>query len=159
MAIAQMNWGRLLHPLSDPRMEEFAAALAHVYHLAETHDGFVWRVPDDAAASQLGSLGFDDKTSATVSVWDSVDALREIRQNPTAFDLVITDQTMPKQSGTELAAAIREIKPDLPVILYSGRSEQVSDETIRDSRIKAFLKKPIDIEKPPKWGNLSSNQA
>ena len=76
MAIAQMNWGRMLHSLSDPRMSEFSDALERVYKDAENHPGFRWRISDEAAAVQLEQLGFDDKVSATVSVWDSVDALR-----------------------------------------------------------------------------------
>ncbi len=77
MAIAQMNWGRMRFPLNDPRMVEFADALEDVFRLAECHKGFIWRIPDIAAEQQLGALGYDDCTSATVSVWDSVDALKD----------------------------------------------------------------------------------
>jgi hypothetical protein len=76
MAIAQMNWGRLRFPLSDKRMVEFDASLAQIYRLAEEHQGFIWRIPDAAAAKQLQALGHDKKTSATVSVWQTVEALR-----------------------------------------------------------------------------------
>lgn len=77
MAVAQMNWGRMRFPLTDPRMSEFAASLAEVYRLAETHPSFVWRIPDDEAVSQLEALGKDNRISSTVSVWETVDALRE----------------------------------------------------------------------------------
>lgn len=77
MAIAQMNWGRMRFPLTDRRMSEFAGSLAEVYRLAELHRGFIWRIPDDEAASQLSALNFDDRTSSTVSVWESVEALKE----------------------------------------------------------------------------------
>lgn len=77
---------------------------------------------------------------------DSAEALNEVRQRPRTFDLVITDQTMPKQTGIELAVAIREINPELPVILYSGYSEQVSEGELDESGVRAFLKKPLDIE-------------
>lgn len=76
MAIAQMNWGLLLFPLSDPRMAEFTAALEPIYRLAEEHPGFIWRIGDDQAAEELRSLDFDEKMSATISVWHSVDDLR-----------------------------------------------------------------------------------
>ena len=77
MAIAQMNWGRMRFPLSDPRMVEFADALEDVYRLAEVHHGFIWRIPDSDAEQQLSAMGHDDRTSATVSVWESVDALKD----------------------------------------------------------------------------------
>lgn len=77
MAIAQMNWGRLRFPLSDPRMVEFTDSLEDIYRLAEVHDGFIWRICDDVAEEQLSAMGYDDRVSATVSVWDSVEALKD----------------------------------------------------------------------------------
>lgn len=81
MAIAQMNWGQLRFPLSDRRMAEFERSLEPVYRLAEEHPGFIWRVPDEQAAEQLQALNFDEKISATVSVWKSVDALKDYTFN------------------------------------------------------------------------------
>ena len=77
MAIAQMNWGRMQHPIKHPSMFEFATSLEHVYHLAEIHRGFVWRIPDNDAERQIHELGFGDTISATVSVWTTVEALRD----------------------------------------------------------------------------------
>ncbi len=76
MAIAQMNWGRMRFPLNDPRMVEFAEALGDVYSIAEGHSGFIWRISDCDAEEQLSAMGYDERTSATVSVWDSVEALK-----------------------------------------------------------------------------------
>ncbi len=77
MAVAQMNWGRMRYPLTDARMSEFSEALDRVYRAAETHPGFIWRIPDQDAEQQLRDLGMDEKTSATVSVWTDADALRD----------------------------------------------------------------------------------
>jgi hypothetical protein len=77
MAIAQMNWGRLQFPLTDSRMAEFDASLEDLYLLAEAHPGFIWRIPDGIAADQLQVLNFDERISATVSVWDTVEALKD----------------------------------------------------------------------------------
>lgn len=76
MAIAQMNWGRMKFPLEDSRMAEFADALDRVYREAEDYPGFIWRIDDAQAASQLSELGHNELTSATVSVWSDVEALR-----------------------------------------------------------------------------------
>ena len=75
MTIAQMNWGRLRHPLDHPDMAELNSVMSEVYAQAEQHSGFIWRIPDADAADQLAQLGFDDRMSATVSVWESVEAL------------------------------------------------------------------------------------
>ncbi len=77
MAIAQMNWGRLKYPLADHRMAEFNAALDAIYELAEAHKGFIWRMPDADAAVELLALGHDEKMSATVSVWASIEDLHD----------------------------------------------------------------------------------
>jgi len=70
-------------------------------------------------------------------------ALECFKHQPAAFDLLITDQVMPVMTGAELAAAAREIRPDLPVIIVSGYSEQMTAETAKDMHIDAFLQKPI----------------
>lgn len=74
--VAQMNFGKMLHAIDDPRMQEFAASLDEVYKLAEESTGFVWRIPDDTIAQELVKCGYDDRTSATVSVWKSYSSLK-----------------------------------------------------------------------------------
>ena len=43
------------------------------------------------------------------------EALEAFQARPARFDLVVTDQLMPRMSGTELATRLREIRPDIPV--------------------------------------------
>ena len=81
MLIAQMNWGRMKHAPDHPNLSEFTEALADVYALAEMHPGFVWRIPDDAAAEGLKLLGYDNRVSATVSVWQNIESLRDYTFN------------------------------------------------------------------------------
>lgn len=75
--IAQMNWGRMRYALDHPDMIEFKSALGRIYTQAEKHAGFIWRIPEDLLAAQLEAHGFDQKTSATVSVWKNYAALKE----------------------------------------------------------------------------------
>ena len=49
---------------------------------------------------------------------------------PLAFDLVITDMTMPTLTGDRLAKALLAIRPDIPVILCTGYSERITGETV-----------------------------
>ena len=81
MHIAQMNWGKLKYLLQDKRMFEFAQSLNDVYGLAERHPGFIWRIPDDQVDTQLTNLGFDKYISATVSVWNDIDSLKDYTYN------------------------------------------------------------------------------
>ncbi|WP_462270420.1 hybrid sensor histidine kinase/response regulator [Desulfobacter sp.] len=84
-----------------------------------------------------------EKLGYLVTVADSANqALELIRQNPSGFDLIITDYDMPKISGLELARQLARILPRLPVIMVSGRNVEFSRQ--ESSNIKAFIVKPYD---------------
>jgi CheY-like chemotaxis protein len=74
---------------------------------------------------------------------NSLEALEVFRSNPDEFDLLITDQTMPHMTGSELAREIRHIRQDIPIILCSGFSEQMNEEKIKKMGIQAFVMKPL----------------
>ena len=61
-------------------------------------------------------------------------------------DLVITDQTMPKMTGLELADKIQGLRSDLPVILCSGYSETVINKASSQAGINKFLAKPFKMK-------------
>jgi signal transduction histidine kinase/ActR/RegA family two-component response regulator len=71
---------------------------------------------------------------------DSRRALEEFRAAPQAFDLLITDQTMPQMTGSELTAHVREIRPELPVIVCTGY-----DRNAMKSTEAFFILKPVDV--------------
>jgi PAS domain S-box-containing protein len=60
------------------------------------------------------------------------------------FDLVITDQTMPAMTGIEFARAARTLRPDLPIVLYTGYADGISDADVERAGITAILRKPIE---------------
>ena len=90
------------------------------------------------AGQMLASLGYrvTERTS-------SIEALELFRSKPNDFDLVITDMTMPNLTGDRLAVELIKNRPDIPVILCTGYSQKVSDETVREIGIKALVHKPI----------------
>ena len=61
---------------------------------------------------------------------------------PERFDLVLTDQTMPRLTGLELARHIHGIRPQTPVILYTGYGEEISDAQLAASGVGAQARKP-----------------
>ena len=73
-------------------------------------------------------------------------ALTAFRRNPAAFDLVITDQSMPQMSGLELAAALLKVRPDIPIVLCTGFSEKVNGGAIGRSGIREFVMKPFTLQ-------------
>ena len=80
------------------------------------------------------------------AVSNSREALRRFQAMPDAFDLVITDQTMPDLTGAELTQALRHIRPDIPVILCTGFSHVMDAVKAQALGIDAFLQKPLDLK-------------
>lgn len=81
-----------------------------------------------------------------VAVKDSVEAFKLFSKAPDAFDLVITDLTMPKMTGLELGKKLMQMRPAVPVILCTGFSDIVSQEEINTMGFKVLLQKPSGTE-------------
>ena len=77
----------------------------------------------------------------------SQEALTCFRARPEAFDLVITDMTMPGLTGRELIRELLAIRPDIPVIMCSGFSEFVNSGEAKNAGISEFLMKPYDMSR------------
>jgi PAS domain S-box-containing protein len=80
---------------------------------------------------------------SVVSRTSSVDTLEAFRANPDKFDLVITDMAMPNMSGDKLASELLKIRPNIPILLCTGFSENIPEEKAKSMGIKRFLMKPI----------------
>jgi len=96
----------------------------------------------DMFQHMLGLLGY--KVEACNS---GADALARFRQSPDAFDLVVTDMVMPGMTGEHLARALLELKPDLPIILCTGYSDNMTEEKALAMGIRAFALKPVTMER------------
>lgn len=73
----------------------------------------------------------------------SLDALECFRENPEAFDLLLTDGTMPGLTGDRLAQEVLAIRPDIPILLCTGFSEKIDRQKAKHLGIKGFLMKPV----------------
>ncbi|MEN6617276.1 MAG: PAS domain S-box protein [Syntrophorhabdus sp.] len=91
----------------------------------------------DMTRQMLESLGY--RVTATTR---SSQALKLFKKNPDAFDIIISDQTMPELTGLQLSKAIKAIKP-VPFILLTGFSDAVNPESIKSSGLDAFFMKPV----------------
>lgn len=70
-------------------------------------------------------------------------ALALIEEDPSAFDLVVTDMTMPRLTGDVLALHIQALRPDLPVILCTGFHRKVADAAVLPPGVSALIMKPM----------------
>jgi len=88
----------------------------------------------------LKRLGYDVVTRTS-----SLRALSLFKEQPDQFDLVITDTTMPDMTGSRLAEEMLRTRPDIPIILCTGYSEDVSEKRAKEMGVKAFVMKPVTI--------------
>ena len=73
----------------------------------------------------------------------SIEAFEVFRIAPDRFDLVITDMTMPNMTGVQLSRTLMAIRSDIPIIICSGFSEQISSEKAKAWGISGFVMKPV----------------
>lgn len=74
---------------------------------------------------------------------NSLEALKLFKKSSNKFGLVITDMTMPQMTGVELAKQIMQIRPDIPVIICTGFSEDITLESAKAIGVKELIMKPV----------------
>ena len=87
---------------------------------------------------------FDYKVDA---MSDPEDALAVFTLNPGYFDVVITDMTMPKMTGAQLAEKLLRIRPGIPIVLCTGHSSLIDEGKARQLGIAAYMMKPASMLK------------
>jgi DNA-binding NtrC family response regulator len=96
------------------------------------------KVLADMSQKMLERLGYRVTTRT-----NSIEALSTFRNEPEEFDLVITDQTMPDMTGSDLAQVLLQIRPEIPIILCTGYSSLITEAEARSIGIKGFAMKPL----------------
>jgi len=102
-------------------------------------------VDDEAALLQTGykilyRLGYQVETTT-----DPAQALSRVQVDPDQYQLVITDMTMPKMNGDQLAGRILQIRHDMPIILCTGYNEKINHDRAHALGIRRLLEKPLKI--------------
>ena len=100
-------------------------------------------VDDEVALMQLGEemlamLGYDPAGYAS-----SAEALAAFAAEPQRFDAVLSDETMPQLSGSQMAVQMRRIRPDIPIILMSGYVGPNIAALARQANVNELLAKPL----------------
>ena len=105
--------------------------------------GSILFVDDEKEITYMGkrmleSLGYsvDIKT-------DSLDALQDFKKDPYKYDLLVTDQAMPKMMGSELIGELKRIRPELKTIIITGYQDSIPAETREQYEIEDIISKPL----------------
>ncbi|MCF8131135.1 MAG: transporter substrate-binding domain-containing protein [Deltaproteobacteria bacterium] len=101
---------------------------------------------DEASLVNLNRQRLERLGYTVIPETDPSKALAIFCNDPDKIDLVITDMTMPGMTGDQLAQAILETRPGMPIILCTGYSEKISDARAQDLGIGKYIEKPIGTD-------------
>ena len=100
-------------------------------------------IDDEALLAEMGKSMLEQLGYTVTMHTSSLEALADFQYQPDHFDLVITDQTMPGMTGSDLAQQMLRIRPDLPMILCTGYSSIITEEQVVEIGIKGYALKPL----------------
>ena len=103
-------------------------------------------VDDELSQVEMGKQMLEFLGYRVTTRTESRAALDVFREMPEAFDLVITDMTMPGMTGDALAKAVMHIRSDVPVVLCTGYSEMMTPSKAKAMGIKEMIMKPTVVE-------------
>jgi PAS domain S-box-containing protein len=127
-------------PLADAVKEQQATNVEAPIQGGTEH---ILLVDDEEAICQMEKQTLEHLGYHITSRTSSLEALAAFRTSPDKFDLIITDMAMPNMSGDKLSVELIKIRPDIPILLCTGFSENMSKEKAASLGIKGFLLKPI----------------
>ncbi len=105
--------------------------------------GHILLVDDEDILIEMGQAMLKRLGFAVTACTNSIEALTTFQNDPSRFDAVITDQTMPGMTGLDLARRMLQIRPDLPIILCTGYSNLINETQVKAFGIKGFAMKPL----------------
>ncbi len=100
-------------------------------------------IDDEPALADIGRHALERLGYRVQALTSGQEALELFAQNPHDFDLVITDYTMPQITGVDLAGEIHQIRPEIPVIMCTGFSGQLTAARAREMGLSQLLVKPL----------------
>jgi signal transduction histidine kinase/CheY-like chemotaxis protein len=101
-------------------------------------------VDDEVDITDTLSVGLERLGYEVAAVNDPREALQAVRDDPAGWSVVVTDYLMPEMDGLALAEALRTLRPELPVILYTGVDDQAIAAAARQQVFAAVVRKPAE---------------
>jgi len=102
-------------------------------------------IDDEEALIRVGTKMLERLGYRVTSRTNAADAVAAIRDGADKFDLVITDFTMPGMDGAKLGGQLLQLQPNLPIILTTGYSGLMTDQTVREMGFREMLSKPTTV--------------
>jgi PAS domain S-box-containing protein len=102
-------------------------------------------VDDEEKLAEVTALSLEHLGYNVCFETDSRKALKRFQSDPDAFDLILSDVSMPAMAGDSLAMEVLALRPDLPVVLMTGHSNRVDKKPILKKGVRKLLSKPLSL--------------
>ncbi len=107
--------------------------------------GRILVLDDETHIASMVQRSLEELGYSVDKLCDSTEALKVLTEDPGLYDLLITDMTMPKLTGADLAAEVLAANPAFPIVLCTGYSEKIDEAAAKKLGIKAFFLKPVSL--------------
>jgi PAS domain S-box-containing protein len=109
------------------------------------HGEQVLLVEDEPSLAQMNARRLEALGYVVTAERGAARALEIFRQRPAAFDVVVSDHLMPGMLGLDLARAVHDLRPGVPIVLLSGSIETLPDEASRTAGVRRVVRKPVTL--------------
>jgi signal transduction histidine kinase/ActR/RegA family two-component response regulator len=109
-------------------------------------DEYILFVDDEPEITFMGKKMLENLGYKVSITSNSISALEEFRKDPDKYSLLVTDQSMPNITGTQLAFMMQDIRPGLKVIIITGYADNLSEEELSQSGISEVILKPMILD-------------
>jgi len=114
--------------------------------VAQGHGDVIFLVDDEEVVAKFAGIALERLGYKVVTFDSAVPCLEAIQANPAGCDVLVTDQTMPGLTGTDLIEAVHKLKPQMRAVLMSGYFTKVSAQTLDRLSHVELLNKPFTSE-------------
>jgi signal transduction histidine kinase/CheY-like chemotaxis protein len=109
-------------------------------------DEHIMFVDDEPEITYMGKKMLENLGYRVTIKSESPAALEEFLKNPRGYDLVVTDQNMPQMKGTEMVSKMKDVMPDLKIVIITGYADNLSEKEIARYGISEVILKPMVLD-------------
>jgi len=142
---SEVGQGTMVSCLFPAIESETAEELTQPKPVARGHGERILLLDDEPTLTAVGERRLQALGYSVTTANDPKEGLAIFREAPEAFDLVMTDFSMPNMDGVQFARHVSTLRPDIPILLVTGYMDEFPDSTIAAAGISKVLSKPMTL--------------
>ncbi|MEE8395448.1 MAG: response regulator, partial [bacterium] len=130
-----------------PALQDHDEKKSEAQHAVELRgNDSIMVIDDEVAIVRSSSIALQILGYHVSAFTSAKEALKTLWEDPSKFDLIVTDETMPYMTGTKVAEFVRRVRRDLPIVISTGYPIDFSPEQLEALGVKSILEKPYPID-------------